>query len=185
MNGTKTLQTGLQRETVPVLHRNMVRQHHLMSTTMTLMLLEAEFRGPGVRHQFEDSGDDFDMDSQNGRGRIIFLGDGNEDNLPDGEEEEEDKDMHLQAGSNDASGPEDGRTTREETPGPEPQTTAEPQQNHESTEAGAPEKPAPEIEAKAGPTPAADVPVKAIPQTALPDKIVPPPGSQTKAELHE
>ena len=51
------------------------------------MKLVAEFRGPGVHHNFEDSDSGYEMDPENKgrsfgvggyRGRIIFLGDGTE-----------------------------------------------------------------------------------------------------------
>ncbi|EED23950.1 protein phosphatase 2C, putative [Talaromyces stipitatus ATCC 10500] len=58
----------------------------------------AEFRGPGVRpgarHQFDDSPDDYDLESDNGRrafgvqsGRIILLGDGTEVHTDQDDEE--------------------------------------------------------------------------------------------------
>ena len=97
-------------------------------TTLTLGDI-AEFRGPGVRHRYDDSGDDFelDMDQRNrgfgGRGRIILLGDGTEvltDGADDHEivDEDEDKDLDSQAGRGTAST--DERSKREGTPGPEP-----------------------------------------------------------------
>ncbi|KOS21583.1 Protein phosphatase 2C -like protein 3 [Escovopsis weberi] len=70
----------------------------------------AEFRGPGVHHNFEDSDSGYDVDSDNkgkmfhapgSRGRIIFLGDGTEV-LTDSDETElfenadEDKDLESQ-----------------------------------------------------------------------------------------
>ena len=56
-----------------------------------LRMLQGSSRiGPVVKHQFEGSVDEFDLDLQkNGRGRIIFLGDGTEV-LTEGDEEEGD-----------------------------------------------------------------------------------------------
>lgn len=86
----------------------------------------AEFRGPGIRRQFDDSPDDYDIDLDNHTrgfgvqpGRIILLGDGTEV-LTDAAEEEmfdEDKDLESQVRKdlNDAS----DRNEREGTPGPQ------------------------------------------------------------------
>lgn len=99
------------------------------------MKLAAEFRGPGVRHRYDESGDDFELDMDQrtrglgGRpGRIILLGDGTEV-LTDSDEhemvdqDEEDKDLESQAGHGQSS-PEKERSEvwgeREQTPGPEP-----------------------------------------------------------------
>ncbi|KAI9731711.1 MAG: Protein phosphatase 2C 2 [Cirrosporium novae-zelandiae] len=97
----------------------------------------AEFRGPGVRHQFDDDNSDFELDLDQrtkgfgGRtGRIILLGDGTE-LLTDSEDPgvfdqaEEDKDLESQvrkglAGSNQDR--EAFRGEREGTPGPQPPT---------------------------------------------------------------
>ena len=89
----------------------------------------AEFRGPGIRRQFDDSPDDYDIDLENHTrglgvqsGRIILLGDGTEV-LTDATEEDmfdEDKDLESQVRKdlNDVS---DGtaRNEREGTPGPQ------------------------------------------------------------------
>lgn len=87
----------------------------------------AEFRGPGVRHRYDDSGDDFDIDMDSRRsgkgdrsGRIILLGDGTEmltDGDDDGVIEDEDTDFasHLHRESDDKP----PSSIREETPGPE------------------------------------------------------------------
>lgn len=86
----------------------------------------AEFRGPGIRRQFDDSPDDYDIDLDNHTrgfgvqsGRIILLGDGTEV-LTDATEEEmfdEDKDLESQVRKdiNDAS----ERNEREGTPAPQ------------------------------------------------------------------
>lgn len=98
----------------------------------------AEFRGPGVRpgarHQFDDSPDDYDLESDNTRrafgvrsGRIILLGDGTEvhtdqddEELFDAKEEEVDKDVQNQVRASTANAGHDaGRSHREDTPGPE------------------------------------------------------------------
>lgn len=93
----------------------------------------AEFRGPGVRHRFEDSGDDYDLGlprshGNGGRsGRIILLGDGTEiltdsDDTEMFDHEDEDKDLESQVTKdstklNADNG--DARSRREETPGPQ------------------------------------------------------------------
>ena len=91
--------------------------------------ITAEFRGPGVRRQYEDSGDDFDLDLDQrtrglgGRsGRIILLGDGtevltdsDEHEIMDHEDEVEDLESHVVSGSGEGN-----RSQREGTPGPEP-----------------------------------------------------------------
>ncbi|KAK2753447.1 Protein phosphatase 2C 2 [Onygenales sp. PD_40] len=94
----------------------------------------AEFRGPGVRHQFDDSPDEYehglDARSRGGRsGRIILLGDGTEVLTDIGDEDmfdrtEEDKDLESQvrkAPSDDAA-----RGEREGTPGPQSNREATP-----------------------------------------------------------
>ena len=75
----------------------------------SLILALAEFRGPGVHHNFDDSdsGYDVDMDQKsksfggNQRGRIILLGDGTEvltdsDDTEMFDHGEEDKDLESQ-----------------------------------------------------------------------------------------
>jgi protein phosphatase 2C family protein 2/3 len=98
----------------------------------------AEFRGPGVRpgarHQFDDSPDDYDLETDNNRrafgvrsGRIILLGDGTEvhadqddEELFDATEEEEEKGVQNQVRASTANaGHDTGRSLREDTPGPE------------------------------------------------------------------
>lgn len=96
----------------------------------------AEFRGPGVRpgarHQFDDSPDDYDLDTDNTRrgfgvksGRIILLGDGTEVHADQDDEElfdatEEDKgDQNQVRASTANAGHDTGRSFREDTPGPE------------------------------------------------------------------
>uniref|UniRef100_A0A093Y0A2 protein-serine/threonine phosphatase n=1 Tax=Talaromyces marneffei PM1 TaxID=1077442 RepID=A0A093Y0A2_TALMA len=97
----------------------------------------AEFRGPGVRpgarHQFDDSPDDYDLESDNNRrafgvrsGRIILLGDGTEVHADQDDEElfdateEADKGVQNQVRASTANaGHDTGRNLREDTPGPE------------------------------------------------------------------
>ncbi|KAI4129752.1 MAG: hypothetical protein LQ347_003639 [Umbilicaria vellea] len=108
-------------------------------------IIAAEFRGPGSRRSFEDSGDDYDLDldqrtrGMGGRsGKVYLLGPGTSDMLGDSDETEmfdhddEDKDLESQVGrgqshsTNDKAG---SRSEREETPAPahnEKQQTPEP-----------------------------------------------------------
>lgn len=77
-----------------------------------LNLITAEFRGPGVHHNFDDSDSGYDVDvdsrskswgqNQRGSGRIILLGDGSEvltdsDDTEMFDHSEEDKDLDSQA----------------------------------------------------------------------------------------
>lgn len=103
----------------------------------------AEFRGPGTHHNYDDSGDDFDMDMDQrtrflgGRaGRIILLGDGTEiltghihdddgdvdmEDRGEAEEAEDDEDDQVPASSqNKPNGAalHDERSKREQTPSP-------------------------------------------------------------------
>ncbi|PGH19155.1 hypothetical protein AJ80_04235 [Polytolypa hystricis UAMH7299] len=98
----------------------------------------AEFRGPGVRHQFDDSPDEYDpvLDNQPraGRsGRIIILGDGTEVLTDMGDDDmfdhtEEDKDLESQVHkAQSAEGGDAARNEREGTPGPQPPREATPQ----------------------------------------------------------
>lgn len=127
-------------------------------------------RGPGIKHQFEDSGDDYEMDlNHNGRGRIIFLGDGKE-GLVDGNHEDEDKDVEMNTIDTEPSGADESRREREETPGPE---SHKEQQNHDPMDT---EQRSEISQTNEGKTdgPSAIAPMKAIPETALPDKLVTP-----------
>lgn len=154
-------------------------------------MLEAEFRGPGARQNFEDSGDDYDLDADSrarnsgGKsGRIILLGDGTEV-LTDGddhdmlENEEEDKDLDSQVIRGDPKHEEVARGTREETPGPESHSKAEiiTQEGPSSVQhpPGAPNT--------LGQLGASDVDPsksKPIPESAIPEKLVNPPTSSEK-----
>ena len=95
----------------------------------------AEFRGPGIHHRYDDSGEDYDMDMDQrtrhiagmGGGRIILLGDGSEFSNESGDsdmfdQDEEDKDLESQVPKGEAGDADSGYTTerskREETPGP-------------------------------------------------------------------
>lgn len=85
--------------------------------------LLAEFRGPGVHHNFDDSGSGYDNDNESKgksfgiggyKGRIIFLGDGTEvltdsDDTEMFDNSEEDKDLasQVEKGSSASSGSED------------------------------------------------------------------------------
>ena len=133
-----------------------------------------------MKNQFEDSGDDYEMDlHNNGRGRIIFLGDGTEP-LNEGDEEEEDKDVEMQADSEESAKVDRGRNEREETPGPEPQKPVEALRNSGSTDKEHIGTPASTTHENSNPTTTAGIPLKAVPESALPDKIIPPPASQEK-----
>lgn len=82
----------------------------------------AEFRGPGVHHNFDDSDSGYDIDSEQKsgksfgiggyKGRIIFLGDGTEiltdsDDTEMFDNTEEDKDLESQVSKGSASSSED------------------------------------------------------------------------------
>ena len=145
--------------------------------------MTAEFRGPGVKHQFEDSGDDYDMDLQNnGRGRIIFLGDGTEV-LTEGDEEEDDKDVEMQGNHAEPAKVDGARNEREETPGPESQKAVSPQDvaksvmgndnNQDKASEGN------DLGGSVGASKTSPA-ITTIPESALPDKLVPPPSSQEK-----
>ena len=146
------------------------------------MSLTAEFRGPGVKHQFEDSGDDYDMDLQNnGRGRIIFLGDGTEV-LTEGDEEEDEKDVEMQGNHAEPAKVDGARNEREETPEPEPQKAVSPQHvaksamGNDSNQDNASEG---DDEGSVGASKNSPA-ITTIPESALPDKLVPPPSAQEK-----
>lgn len=89
----------------------------------------AEFRGPGVHHNFDDNGsgyaNDDDSDSKGKsfgiggyKGRIIFLGDGTEvltdsDDTEMFDNAEEDKDLASQVSKGSSSGPSNDEQTHE------------------------------------------------------------------------
>ena len=131
-----------------------------------------------MKHQFEDSGDDYDMDLHNsGRGRIILLGDGAEI-LTDGDEEEDDKDVEMQSNEAEPAKVDGGRTEREETPGPESQKASPPQESAVSKDGSKDisgrDKEVGDPQASA----ASGTAIKAIPESVLPDKIVSLPSTQ-------
>lgn len=94
----------------------------------------AEFRGPGVHHSSEESGDDFEMGNdkqiRHRIGRIIMLGDANDVSTeaaetPDVEifdQSEEDKDLESQVDKGQArlDDEEEGETEQKITPGASP-----------------------------------------------------------------
>ena len=101
---------------------------------MSLTVSLAEFRGPGVRHQFDqDSPDDYDLDVPRYRGgkngRIILLGDGTEvltDSTDDANlfdhsmEDDKDDDSQTNKTSSATTNEDDSaRKDREGTPGPQ------------------------------------------------------------------
>lgn len=144
----------------------------------------AEFRGPGARRSFEDSGDDYDLDldqrtrGAGGRsGRIIVLGDGTQA-LTDSDEtgmfdhEEEDKDLDSQVAKGQSTASEGTRGAREETPCPEsaekpPSVARSPFNTSSSSTSDNMNSTESSIH-------------KTIPASALPDKIVTPPTTQGK-----
>ncbi|KAK4696262.1 hypothetical protein P7C71_g1616, partial [Lecanoromycetidae sp. Uapishka_2] len=134
----------------------------------------AEFRGPGGRRNLEDSGDDYDLDSRTGfggrSGKIILLGDGTEvltesDETEMFDHEEEDKDLASQVGKGQPKA--ENRSEREETPGPESSADSTTQNPVESPSSTTSEK-------------SETTEHKVIHESALPDKIVPPPSNQDK-----
>lgn len=150
----------------------------------------AESRGPGVRHHFEDSGDDYELYSDprargiGGRsGRIILLGDGTEvltdsDDTEMFDHDEEDKDLESQANHGRSVLREDRegvRSEREETPGPQPQQSNERPHTPEHVVIVNPFDTPPSARSEKSDsidTAAADS--KSIPASLLPDKLIAP-----------
>jgi protein phosphatase 2C family protein 2/3 len=112
----------------------------------------AEFRGPGIRNQFEENPEDYELDNDRARpfsvrsNRIILLGDGsalipgkqNDEELFDQTDEDQDLSNQVQRQDSDAE-----RKEREGTPGPTSQTDASASNGPESsTSPGTPQKPA-------------------------------------------
>ena len=154
--------------------------------------LTAEFRGPGMRQNLEDSGDDYDLDVDHrnhgvgGRsGRIILLGDGREV-LTDSDEtemfdhEEEDKDLASQASKGQMKLDAASRSEREETPGPESHGTSERHQTLASMDQNSLDTPSSIASEKSSAIENAKSNIKAIPESALPEKLVTPPTTQDK-----
>ncbi len=94
---------------------------HLETTSLTFLGGPAEFRGPGVHHNFDDSDSGYDVEDNRSKpfgiggykGRIIFLGDGTEvltdsDDVDMFENSEEDKDLASQVSKNSSSEEDDG-----------------------------------------------------------------------------
>ena len=151
------------------------------------MISIADLRGPGVRRNLEDSGDDYDMDLNQrpgfgGRsGKIILLGDGTEvltenDDAEMFDHEEEDKDLDYQIGKGQSQPLEEGRGGREETPGPEEptdkQSRSDAGEQNSSDTSTSPTTNNTAISERKSPT--------VIPESALPDKIVPQPSMSTE-----
>lgn len=140
-----------------------------------------------MRHNFEDSGEDYDMDiDQRTRGiggksgRIILLGDGTEV-LTDSDEtemfdhDEEDKDLDSQVSK---AGPQSeearSRSEREETPGPQPQPPKD-QVSPKSTRSENPfDTPPSSTAGSTASTETTRETVKPIPESAIPEKLVSP-----------
>jgi protein phosphatase PTC2/3 len=96
----------------------------------------AEFRGPGVRHQFDhDSPDEYELDldqrargGYGNRGRIILLGDGTEvltdsddTEMFDTTHEEKDTEHQIKKAAPETADVDAARSEREGTPGPQEQ----------------------------------------------------------------
>lgn len=152
----------------------------------------AEFRGPGMRQNFEDSGDDYDLDMDRrnrgvgGRsGRIILLGDGTEV-LTDSDEtemfdhEEEDKDLASQVSKGQTELDDESRGGREGTPGPESHSASERQQTPESMEQNPFDTPSSTASEKSDVTETTKTNTKPIPESAIPEKLVTPPTTHNK-----
>ena len=122
--------------------------------TVACFLPSAEFRGPGVHHNFDDSDSGYDLEAEsrskafgigsNNKGRIIFLGDGTEV-LTDGDDtemfdnSEEDKDLASQV-SKTGSSEDDGPPPR--APSPPPRGTRKEEEKPKETETATKDTPA-------------------------------------------
>lgn len=126
--------SGFRKATVLALHPNTVSFFLGSIPSLVLPIDEraAEYRGPGIRNQFKEGADDFDVEVDRTRGfsvrsgRIILLGDGtevlteqNDDELFDHTEEDQDVSNQEPRESPDAT-----RNDREGTPGPQLQNAA-------------------------------------------------------------
>ena len=121
-----------------------------ITNTFGVASLLAEFRGPGVHHNFDDSDSGYDVEEHNKqgggksfgiggyRGRIIFLGDGTEvltdsDDTEMFDNAEEDKDLASQVAKSSSSGDEEASaaaaaaasTEKSETPSEKPSAKTE------------------------------------------------------------
>lgn len=117
----------------PALRQSTASSVGVQEMQYLLTYSSAEFRGPGVRHQFDDSPEDFELDLDHrtrggfaGKsGRIILLGDGTEvltdsDDAEMFDHSEEDKDLESQVRRGPVNSEEDaGRSEREGTPAPQ------------------------------------------------------------------
>ena len=149
--------------------------------------LIAEFRGPGVRRNPEDSGDDYELDIDpridgidRRSGRVILLGDGKEV-LTDSDEtemfdhEEEDKDLDSQVARGRLAAETD-RGMREETPGPEaPESTNENQASNSMDRI--PTDSSTRVPTEIPGSTETTIPT-IIPESALPDKLITSPSKQ-------
>ncbi|KAJ5549809.1 Protein phosphatase 2C [Penicillium sp. DV-2018c] len=85
----------------------------------------SEFRGPGIRNQFEDTPDEYDLEMERSRGfsvrsgRTILLGDGTEVIADQHEDELFDQTDVNQGAINQVQNEADLRNDRQETPGPQ------------------------------------------------------------------
>ena len=151
------------------------------------MTFTAESRGPGVRHRFEDSGDDYDMDldphsrGMGGRsGRIILLGDGREiitesDDTEMFDHDEEDKDLDSQVMKSHPQPDDDHtRSEREETPGPQLQPSKETHTPESNENANPFDSPTSTTSGKSTPVEPTKGEVKTISESAIPEKLVSP-----------
>lgn len=107
----------------------------------------AEFRGPGVHHNFDDSDSGYDVDENKSKpfglggykGRIIFLGDGTEvltdsDDAEMFDNAEEDKDLASQVSKSSSSEEDSGSLPRAPSPPAKGQTNeATPTKSEQST----------------------------------------------------
>jgi protein phosphatase PTC2/3 len=119
---------------VLVLLPSMASSFSSIWTKFSLTIPVAEFRGPGVRHQFDhDSPDEYELDLDNRsrgfggkNGRIILLGDGTEvltesddTDMFDHSEEDKDTENQVSKGTPATSDEESMRSEREGTPAPQ------------------------------------------------------------------
>lgn len=118
----------------PVHRQNMASQIGNNKSSDDLTVSLAEFRGPGVRHQFDSEGpDDYDLDIHRYRGRngrIILLGDGSEvltDSTDDPDmfdhsmDDQSDEEVKSKQGSTTTDESDTQRSAREGTPGKDEQ----------------------------------------------------------------
>ncbi|KAI0601664.1 phosphatase 2C-like domain-containing protein [Biscogniauxia sp. FL1348] len=111
----------------------------------------AEFRGPGVHHNFDDSDSGYDVDMENKsktfgiggyKGRIIFLGDGTEvltdsDDTEMFDNSEEDKDLASQVSKNSSTDEEQSNAPPPKAPSPPPRGTTQEEDTQTKTDSSA------------------------------------------------